>query len=235
MPKIVDHDARRAELAAALWRVVGRAGVAGATVRAVADEAGWSMGALRHYFASQGELLRFAMDTLLQDVPPRLAAHLAADLEPRERARRLLLELVPVDEERRIEAIVWLALLERSRTDPSLAEPREIAWLGERHICRLVVAELLDLPAPASPQDRFEDESSGERGAQAAGSSTERGARATGPAGIAPSPEEEAEALHTFVDGITLQATTWPGEWTPAAMRASAERQLDSVLQRAGR
>lgn len=214
MPKIVDHDARRAELAAALSRVVGRSGVAGATVRAVADEAGWSMGALRHYFASQEELLRFAMETLLQDVPARINAHLEAEIEPGERARRLLLELVPVDEERRIEAVVWLALLERSRTDPSLVGPREIAWLGERHICRLVVAELLGLPAPDSPQERF-----------ARPASTTAG----------PSPEQEAEALHTFVDGITLQATTWPGEWTPAAMRASAERQLEGVVERAAR
>lgn len=53
MPKVVDHERRREDLARAVWAVVARAGVDGATVRAVATEAGWSIGALRYYFATQ--------------------------------------------------------------------------------------------------------------------------------------------------------------------------------------
>jgi AcrR family transcriptional regulator len=41
--------------------VIRRDGVAAASVRAVAREAGTSMGALRHWFATQDELLHFAM------------------------------------------------------------------------------------------------------------------------------------------------------------------------------
>ena len=66
MPKLVDHDQRRREIAAALTRLIVRVGVEGASVRAVAAEAGWSMGAVRYYFGTQEELLRFAVT--LQDL-----------------------------------------------------------------------------------------------------------------------------------------------------------------------
>lgn len=52
-------------LAEALWRVVRRDGVAAATVRSIAAEAGWSPGALRHYFSTQAELLAFAMEHVI--------------------------------------------------------------------------------------------------------------------------------------------------------------------------
>ena len=60
MPKIVDHEARRAELAAAVWRLASREGLGAVTMRGVAAEAGWSTGALGHYFADKEELLVFA-------------------------------------------------------------------------------------------------------------------------------------------------------------------------------
>lgn len=206
MPKIVDHEQRRAELAAALWRVVGRAGMAGATVRTVAEEAGWSMGALRHYFATQDELLQFAIDTLLQRVPARVQAHLAADLAPPERARRLLLELVPWTEELRIEAVVWLATLERARTDAALDEVRLAAWAGERGICRMAVALLAGTPLPTSLGEALPSEAL----------------------------EQEAEDLHFFVDGLTLQGASWPEHLFPATLLAITDRRLAGVAARVG-
>ena len=40
MPKIVDHEARRAELAEAVWRLASRDGLEAVTLRGVAAEAG---------------------------------------------------------------------------------------------------------------------------------------------------------------------------------------------------
>jgi AcrR family transcriptional regulator len=117
MPKLVDHEQRRAELAAAVWTVIRRDGLERASVRNVAQEAGLSMGSLRHYFATQSELLCFAM----QLVGDRARARIAA-LEPAADARRaaeqLLHELVPLDDERRAEAEVWLAFTGRALVDP---------------------------------------------------------------------------------------------------------------------
>ncbi|MGB3635817.1 MAG: TetR family transcriptional regulator, partial [Rubrobacteraceae bacterium] len=64
MPKIVDHEERRRELAEAVWRVILRDGVEGVSVRNVAAEAGWSTGALRHYVGTKEDLLASATQLL---------------------------------------------------------------------------------------------------------------------------------------------------------------------------
>ena len=72
MPKIVDHDARRAELAAAVWRLASREGIDAVTMRGVAAEAGWSTGAVAHYFADKEELVLFAFETVADRVGRRI-------------------------------------------------------------------------------------------------------------------------------------------------------------------
>lgn len=61
MPKVVDHDRRRDELADAALRLIARHGRSAVTTRAVAEEAGWSTGVLSHYFATIGEVLVAAL------------------------------------------------------------------------------------------------------------------------------------------------------------------------------
>ena len=57
MAKRADHNERRDIFAAAALRVIMRAGVAGLTVREVAKEAGFTTGALTHYFTSKDHVL----------------------------------------------------------------------------------------------------------------------------------------------------------------------------------
>jgi AcrR family transcriptional regulator len=121
VPKIVDHDARRAELARAVWAVVRREGIEHASVRAVAGEAGCSAGSLRHYFSTHSELLAFALKVVVDRIGSRLAA-LERHPEPRRAARQVLHELLPLDDERRAENEVWLAFTARALVDPSLRE-----------------------------------------------------------------------------------------------------------------
>jgi AcrR family transcriptional regulator len=117
MPKLVDHMQRRAELAEAVWTVIRRDGLERASVRNVAREAGLSMGSLRHYFASQSELLCFAMQLVGDRARARVRA-LAPAADARQLAEQLLHELVPLDDERRAEAEVWLAFTGRALVDP---------------------------------------------------------------------------------------------------------------------
>jgi AcrR family transcriptional regulator len=119
MPKVVDHEQRRRELGLAVWRVIRRDGVERASVRTVAAEAGWSPGALRHYFASQSELLAFAMRLVVERIEARLAA-LDRAADPREAVEQVLHELLPLDDERRAENEVWLAFTARALIDPEL-------------------------------------------------------------------------------------------------------------------
>ena len=60
MPKVVDHEERRRELAHAVWRVIRRQGVDRASVRTVALEAGWSPGALHQACTSSIQTLAAA-------------------------------------------------------------------------------------------------------------------------------------------------------------------------------
>jgi AcrR family transcriptional regulator len=119
MPKIVDHEERRRELGQAVWRVIRRDGVEGASVRSVAAEAGWSAGALRHYFATQSELLAFAMRLVVERIEGRIAA-LDRATDPRDTVEQVLHELLPLDDERRAENEVWLAFTARALIDPEL-------------------------------------------------------------------------------------------------------------------
>lgn len=201
VPKLVDHDRRRAELARAVWAVIDREGIEGATVRRVADEAGVSVGGLRHYFDSQPALLLFAAQEVASAVGARVAAHLEGDLPGPERARRLLEELLPLDAERRVEVDVWLACLVRARVDPALAELRRAGWLGERHICRLAVAHCRGVAPPPAIGDELGD----------------------------PLLERRAIRLHVFIDGLTLQAAAYRDRLPPHSVRALLKAELDAI------
>lgn len=123
VPKIVDHDARRTELATALWRVVLRDGIEHASVRTVAAEAGWSAGALRHYFATQDELLAFAMNLVAERI--RARAYGLPDVgTPCDRVLTILEQMLPMDAERRAETAVWFVFTARAQADRSLRRLR---------------------------------------------------------------------------------------------------------------
>ena len=97
MPKVVDIEERRAELAAAAAQLIARAGVGAATMREVAAEAGWTTGALTHYFSDKRELLLF---TFRSSLAQRHANRNAAERSTRGRRCSQALEgALPLDDE----------------------------------------------------------------------------------------------------------------------------------------
>lgn len=155
MPKVVDHEERRRELAEAVWRVILRDGVEGVSVREVAAEAGWSAGALRHYFGTKEELLVSAARLLEERVVRRLT-EMPHGRSPREAVRAVLCEVLPLDEERRREGAVWFAYANRSLVDGSIAREHEIVFDGMRELCGRVMHEMerLGCLAPGLDPDR---------------------------------------------------------------------------------
>lgn len=139
VPRYVDPVQRREEIARALWRVIARDGLENASVRKVAREADLSAGSLRHYFQTQAELMSFAMRLVVEQVESRIAA-LGLDPDhpedPRSALRRALLEVLPIDEERRLEMEVWLAFTARSLVVPELRELGDAAYDQLRSACR---------------------------------------------------------------------------------------------------
>lgn len=121
MPRHIDHGQRKLEVAEAVWRVVRRSGLANASVRAVAQEAGISVGSLRHFFGEQRDLQIYAFQMINERARKRLDA-LPEDLPVRTRIEQNMWALLPVTQEQIEEEQVRLAFLVESRTAPVLAE-----------------------------------------------------------------------------------------------------------------
>ncbi|MER5615101.1 TetR/AcrR family transcriptional regulator [Streptomyces sp. NPDC002215] len=99
MPKQVDHRERRETIARALWRAVEQRGIAHASVREVAQEAGISHGAVQHYFATREEMLVFAMDFASEQTSRRVAEgvrELGNPPHPRDMLRVMIAEMLPL-------------------------------------------------------------------------------------------------------------------------------------------
>jgi len=143
MPKQVDHEERRRTIAEAVVRVVSTHGVEAASLRAVAAEAGVSMGAVQHYFTTRDEMLRFALahgNTLLAERGARLLAE-QMPTTPRAASRLFCILLLPLDVDSRTAARVRAALISHACVD----EPtRELAAMAYANLTDFVVRRLSD-------------------------------------------------------------------------------------------
>jgi AcrR family transcriptional regulator len=136
MPKIVDVDQRRMELAAAAARVIARAGVDGASMREIATEAGWTTGTLVHYFANKHELLDFTLRASIEQRSARRSAR--GDLSPADALRASLESALPTDDDTRVHWIVTVALAGAAASDDRLAAT-------QRELYRQYRSYLIDL------------------------------------------------------------------------------------------
>lgn len=119
MPREVDIDERRAELAAAAARVIARLGIGGATLREVAAEAGWTTGALTHYFANKRELLVFTLSASLDARRARRSERTSLSAE--EALRSVLVAALPTDEATMLHWTVTVAFCAQAVCDAELA------------------------------------------------------------------------------------------------------------------
>jgi len=149
MPKIVDHEARRTQLADAVGRVIVREGVNEVSIRSVAAEAGWSPGALRHYFTTRDEMLAFACEQVIEQVTARIT-NMRHTGTIHQAVRDTLLETMPIDAQRHAEAAVAFAFLTLGLSDPRLAEVQRTQFDSMYGLCLQIIENLdtEDLLAP---------------------------------------------------------------------------------------
>ncbi|MEU0493103.1 TetR/AcrR family transcriptional regulator [Nocardiopsis changdeensis] len=128
MPRKIDDRERRERrelLADALMRLAAAQGLEKVSLRHVAAEAGVSTGMVQHYFRTKDEMMAFAVTMVMDRIRERSSAR-EAPQEPRALVRALLLEILPLDETRRLEGHVSLAFLAYAATKPSM-----VSGLGE--------------------------------------------------------------------------------------------------------
>lgn len=141
MPKLVDHDRRREEIAEATWRVILAEGISGVSIRTVAAEAGLSTGSLRHVLPSKTELLVHAMQLVDRRAWERIQSHLD-EPDPRTLVLAVIKELLPLDAERRAEMEVNIALIAEAPGSEEIRRVRDETYDVLRDVCRRMIARL---------------------------------------------------------------------------------------------
>jgi AcrR family transcriptional regulator len=155
MPKEVDHPARRRELADAACRVIARNGLGGTTLAHVADESGWSIGSIRYYFPNKDELVASALWRVGERVDDRIRRRTGAGMAMSD-LRIAATELLPLDDERREDALVHLAFLAQAAVAPELSDAAEGAARRLQEPLASRIAHLVrsgELPAGLDAED----------------------------------------------------------------------------------
>lgn len=173
MPKLIDHAQREIEVAEAAWRVAARDGVRAVSVRNVAGEAGVATASLRRAFPTQTALLAFCLDLVRRRAEARIARLPAVtDLDS---ACAVLVELLPLDDERRLEAEVQFSLGTAAFADPALRPGADAAHHDVARACRYVTQAIVQVKAATDP-----------------------------PPGDTPGLEQSVAELHALLDGLAL-------------------------------
>jgi AcrR family transcriptional regulator len=123
VPKHVDHEQRRRQIAGALLRVAAARGLHHVGLREVAAEAGLSVRLIQYYFGTKEQLLLYATQYLAARLGERWQARLkavGAGAGPRAVIEAILAEALPDDEESRVFHVIWTSYLALSLTDPAL-------------------------------------------------------------------------------------------------------------------
>ncbi|WP_030020367.1 TetR/AcrR family transcriptional regulator [Streptomyces monomycini] len=148
MPKQVDHESRRRQIAEAVCLLADEHGLEGVTLRDVAARADVSMGAVQRCFRTKEEMLVFALGHIGARISARVAARLAES--PAQSARTALghatTEISLLRPEHRAEARVWLAFVAQAAVSPALAEILRGNYTGLHGLFTRLIAEATATP-----------------------------------------------------------------------------------------
>lgn len=135
MPLVVDHDARRRQVAEVTAQLIAKAGIEAVTVREVAQAAGYSTAVVSHYFENKNHLMLHTYRATVLRAHRRMEAALEAgggDLLD------YLAALLPADADRRRDWLVWFAFWTVAVADPVFSTE-------QRTRARQAVVRLADL------------------------------------------------------------------------------------------
>ncbi len=154
MARTVNREIRRRELAEALLRITADRGLDQVSIREVAAEAGVAIGTVQHYFPTKDELLRFAFEYTADQVRKRVDR-----LDHRgtvgQVLRRFLAQLLPLDQQRDVEARVYLAFAARAAVVPYLAEVQRNTYAEVRTVLKEAIAHAIKIgetPTTVDPE-----------------------------------------------------------------------------------
>lgn len=130
VPRIVDHDERRRQIAEALLTVAARDGHDSVSSRAVAKELGIATGSLWHYYDGFDDVVRAAAAEVTRRTDERIA-EATEGLRGLPKLHALMREVLPIDERTRTEAHVVVGFWGRLATlasTPDAGAPTLVTW-----------------------------------------------------------------------------------------------------------
>lgn len=130
MPKHVDHEQRKIDIAEMTLQMIHQQGIDKATLREIAKEAGLSLGALQYHFPRQKDLFEYTMEMLYKRTTDRVEGVIDNDLSEFDNVVNMLIQMVQVqNQEQRMENDVWTQLsLMPNKT-------LEFTQLVDRYLC----------------------------------------------------------------------------------------------------
>jgi len=129
MPKIVNHEQRRDQIALVACKVVAEKGFDQATIVRIAREAGYTTGMVAHYFDTKQDIIIAALRLNLRRIESRLLRSAGAaqtDL------LAVLAEALPLDSDRFTECAFWTAFWGQVCADKRLK--RINAWVHREYL-----------------------------------------------------------------------------------------------------
>ncbi|MGI5222588.1 TetR/AcrR family transcriptional regulator [Nocardia sp. CA-290969] len=141
----MDHKIRRRQITDAARRVIVAGGLESVTFQTVAAEAGFSVRLVQYYFGTKRDFLLATHRSVMEDAGTRFGrrwSELGEHAEPREAVKAVLTELLPLDDQRREEAIVLGAFAAAAitgqgiTTEETLAAPRALVTLLAHQLAR---------------------------------------------------------------------------------------------------
>lgn len=124
MPSRVDHEHRRTQIVDAVVQIVADEGLAGVSMRTVADRAGVSLRLVQYYFGTKDQLMRRTMTHLEEQSRRRWRARLGNDersATPQELLEKYAEEALPTDAPSRQFQLVYRAFTVAALVDPKLS------------------------------------------------------------------------------------------------------------------
>jgi DNA-binding transcriptional regulator YbjK len=145
LPGPTNHAARRWEVARAAVHSIARDGLEGAILRAVADEGGWSVGVVQHYFRNKSELLAAAVE-YLADRTSAVLTDSAAGVTALQRLTNVLDTIVPQPGSQQAKYWrVWVCFWAQATNGPVLASAvEEQAQLWRQRLTGVILAGQAD-------------------------------------------------------------------------------------------
>ena len=158
MPKRVDHAVRRDGIIDAARAIIMERGIDRTTVRLIAQRAGFTTGALVHYFGGKSELIRQTLERFGHEVRGEMRT-IGERHRGREGLRLLLQAALPIEADARGRWQVWMEMWEGADGSAMLRDEvnsRYAEWIGR--VTLFIEQSIEDGELPEATDVRLEAE-----------------------------------------------------------------------------